>query len=329
MPNQHQTRKFFYQNRDFSLELAADGARSVLRIHGVPLAQTFHDDANDKTVLITVDQQNSVLALFSSFRADVTYTPHGYAPFNKEERLLLGFNGQRRGDGTGLYYLGNGYRPYSSTLSRFYSSDSWSPFDRGELNAYAYCAGDPVNRTDPTGHMWRSRTGNTPITRGRQPASRQRQRFSSISSSRDSSVENVDSVSSSRSRSRSPVLVDARQSYVSDGAPHANLPAQSAAGQAGSRRSSTSSMSSTMSLSELNVPLNHRFDADDAIANAVLQHMDTHADRPIDQEIFLRFNEPTTTIGMPDDVQNLEMISAQYGVEWFNMARLNLLKRRS
>jgi hypothetical protein len=35
---------------------------------------------------------------------------------------------------------------------RFNSPDSWSPFDRGGLNSYAYCAGNPVNWKDPTGH---------------------------------------------------------------------------------------------------------------------------------------------------------------------------------
>lgn len=35
---------------------------------------------------------------------------------------------------------------------RFNSPDSWSPFGEGGLNYYAYCMGDPVNRTDPTGH---------------------------------------------------------------------------------------------------------------------------------------------------------------------------------
>ncbi len=292
MTNQHQTRTFSYHNRELALELAAD-------------------------------------ATLGSFRFDVHYTPYGYAPFRKGGSSLLGFNGQYRNVGTDLYYLGNGYRPYSPALSRFYSSDSWSAFGRGGLNAYAYCAGDPVNRTDPSGHMLRSRTSSTPIVRGRQPASRQRQRFISISSSRDSSVESVGPTASSRSRSRSPVLINARQSSTSREVSHANLPAPSTAGRTGSRRSSTSSLSSTLSLSELNVPLDHMFDADDAIANGVLEHMNAHADRPIDQEIFLRFNEPTTTIGMPDNVQSLEVLSGQYGVEWFNMARLNTLKRRN
>ena len=34
---------------------------------------------------------------------------------------------------------------------RFYSPDSLSPFDAGGLNSYAYCSGDPLNYSDPSG----------------------------------------------------------------------------------------------------------------------------------------------------------------------------------
>lgn len=36
---------------------------------------------------------------------------------------------------------------------RFNSPDSLSPFGRGGLNPYAYCLGDPVNFSDPTGRL--------------------------------------------------------------------------------------------------------------------------------------------------------------------------------
>jgi hypothetical protein len=36
---------------------------------------------------------------------------------------------------------------------RFNSPDSLSPFGNGGLNSYAYCAGDPTNKSDPTGHF--------------------------------------------------------------------------------------------------------------------------------------------------------------------------------
>ncbi|GLO54834.1 hypothetical protein PPUJ20066_08700 [Pseudomonas putida] len=68
----------------------------------------------------------------------------------------MGFTGQRYDDFTNCYLLGNGYRAYNPRLSRFLSADSLSPFTTRTHNAYAYCLGDPVNRHDPSGHMWKS-----------------------------------------------------------------------------------------------------------------------------------------------------------------------------
>ncbi|SFW34724.1 RHS repeat-associated core domain-containing protein [Luteibacter sp. UNCMF366Tsu5.1] len=45
-------------------------------------------------------------------------------------------------------------RPYDTRLRRFLAPDSLGPFDRGGLNRYTYCSGDPINRIDPTGHAW-------------------------------------------------------------------------------------------------------------------------------------------------------------------------------
>jgi len=70
---------------------------------------------------------------------------------------VLGFSGQRMEPATGCYLLGNGYRAFNPVLMRFHSPDSLSPMGAGGLNCYAYCAGDPVNNTDPSGHMPRSK----------------------------------------------------------------------------------------------------------------------------------------------------------------------------
>jgi RHS repeat-associated protein len=66
---------------------------------------------------------------------------------------LLGFKGERLDPLTGNYDLGNGYRRYNTRLMRFDSPDSLSPFGEGGLNAYGFVAGDPVNLSDPTGHV--------------------------------------------------------------------------------------------------------------------------------------------------------------------------------
>ena len=65
---------------------------------------------------------------------------------------IMGFNGERMDPVSGHYHLGNGYRAYSPELMRFTCPDSMSPFGAGGINSYAYCAGDPVNHADPTGH---------------------------------------------------------------------------------------------------------------------------------------------------------------------------------
>ncbi|MNN36772.1 hypothetical protein D3C81_1506800 [compost metagenome] len=40
---------------------------------------------------------------------------------------------------------------YLPALMRFASPDALSPFLKGGINSYSYCAGDPVNYSDPTG----------------------------------------------------------------------------------------------------------------------------------------------------------------------------------
>lgn len=65
---------------------------------------------------------------------------------------MSGFNGERYDPLTRSYALGQGYRNYSPTLMRFRGPDDLSPFAEGGLNAYAYCANDPINLLDTTGH---------------------------------------------------------------------------------------------------------------------------------------------------------------------------------
>ncbi|QRO34256.1 hypothetical protein I6K04_05825 [Chromobacterium violaceum] len=73
---------------------------------------------------------------------------------------VVGFNGERLDPVGGAIHLGNGHRAYEPVLKRFDQPDSFSPFGRGGINPYAYCAGDPVNRADPSGHMsWQAIAG--------------------------------------------------------------------------------------------------------------------------------------------------------------------------
>ncbi|MEG1040366.1 MAG: RHS repeat-associated core domain-containing protein, partial [Pseudomonas sp.] len=80
------------------------------------------------------------------------YSAHG-SEHKNAANSDYGFAGERREPLSG-WYIPAGYRPYDPLLMIFLSPDSESPFGRGGLNAYAYCAGDPVNRVDPDGHSW-------------------------------------------------------------------------------------------------------------------------------------------------------------------------------
>ena len=70
-------------------------------------------------------------------------------------RPRIGLHGVRIdwiGREAALYHFGNGVRSYDPASQRFLRKDPYSPFSVGGINPYAFCAGDPVNRTDPSGY---------------------------------------------------------------------------------------------------------------------------------------------------------------------------------
>lgn len=104
------------------------------------------------TTLLGCDAQGSVRIEADSAVRTRFYTAHG-AEAAKDDNSPFGFAGERRDTLTG-WYIPSGYRPYDPLIMGFLSPDSDSPFGQGGLNPYAYCAGDPVNRIDPSGHGW-------------------------------------------------------------------------------------------------------------------------------------------------------------------------------
>ena len=145
----------FYNNDRVATEIKGNTAYRVFETDNAVLAQQTTTPSGVETALIAHDDKRSTLAtLTGEQHTPVAYTAAGYSP--ADEQRVLGFNGERDDKTTGHYLLGNGYRAFNPVLMRFNSPDSWSPFGDGGINAYAYCAGDPVNRTDPTGHSWKS-----------------------------------------------------------------------------------------------------------------------------------------------------------------------------
>ncbi|MEX5343450.1 RHS repeat-associated core domain-containing protein [Pseudomonas sp. I2] len=126
-------------------------SRTILR-GSVPLAEQ-HTDTLTNTGLLITDDKGSVLQVENADTNEThAYSAYGYASSLPSLRTLIGFNGESLELQTQNYFLGSGYRAFSPILMRFYSPDSWSPFGQGDLNTYAYCQGDPINRSDPSGH---------------------------------------------------------------------------------------------------------------------------------------------------------------------------------
>lgn len=80
------------------------------------------------------------------------FMPFGYT--HCVPRGGVGFQGQWRDGYQQGYLLGNGHRMLLPTHGRFTRQDSLSPFGRGGLNSYSYCAADPINHSDPSGAVF-------------------------------------------------------------------------------------------------------------------------------------------------------------------------------
>ena len=146
------TRRYYCDKR---LVTETEGAvqRSIVQHDDHLLAQQRREGTDVSSTMLATDQQRSVLnALDANQPNPLAYSPYGHRPRENGLLSLLGFNGERPDPVTGCYHLGNGYRQFNPVFMRFNSPDSWSPFGEGGVNAYTYCGGDPINRTDPTGH---------------------------------------------------------------------------------------------------------------------------------------------------------------------------------
>ncbi|MFV3290826.1 RHS repeat-associated core domain-containing protein [Pseudomonas sp. NY11955] len=99
--------------------------------------------------LLATDSLRSVMNDSTDVRR--AYTAYGLA--NIQGGPMSAFCGEYRDALTGYYHLGNGYRQFNPAIMRFHGPDGWSPFGDGGINAYVYCTGDPINKSDSTGHV--------------------------------------------------------------------------------------------------------------------------------------------------------------------------------
>lgn len=145
--------RLFYQYGRMTTEFDGLETRSILQHKGGLLAQRT-SGAEAVHLILAVNCSNTVMTeCGQTNKEQFPYTPYGRRPTQSESTNPLAFNGEQLNSATGCYLLGNGYRAFNPTLMRFVDPDTLSPFDKGGLNAYVYCAGDPVNSIDPTGHF--------------------------------------------------------------------------------------------------------------------------------------------------------------------------------
>jgi RHS repeat-associated protein len=99
------------------------------------------------------------------------YRPFGEkGPESGTHAESKGWIGERHDAETGLIYLNARY--YDPVIARFVSPDWWDPNKPGVgTNRYSYSDNDPVNKSDPSGHIWGAvigglgRAANTPLGR--------------------------------------------------------------------------------------------------------------------------------------------------------------------
>jgi len=144
---------FFYQGDKLITVKQGDQHRAIFRNADMPLAEIQTGETSGSGLLAT-DDKGSVLSVQDEDSQEVHhFAAYGHDPTLPSTRTTFGFNGEAFEPDSASYLLGLGYRSYSPRLRRFLAADSWSPFGQGGLNAYCYCEGDPVNSSDPSGHI--------------------------------------------------------------------------------------------------------------------------------------------------------------------------------
>lgn len=153
LPEGQPSHQRFYCQSRIVTHIQGSTQYSVMHHGEQLLAQLTHESPHLNTTLLTTNAQRSVMhSVSGAQKLAIAYSPFGHTP-STHTHHLLGFNGELVESISGHYLLGNGYRAFNPVLMRFNSPDSWSPFGRGGINSYAYCAGDPINYQDPTGHV--------------------------------------------------------------------------------------------------------------------------------------------------------------------------------
>lgn len=143
-----------YTGTDVEIDRTTPGAEVLTRyphpdlkivtpIDGPSAASYLHRDHLASVRLVTDTGGNIV--------EQTNYVSYG-EPTNTAMQTEKGYIGERFDRETGLMYLNARY--YDPTFGRFISPDDWDPTLEGVgTNRYAYSENDPINKSDPSGHL--------------------------------------------------------------------------------------------------------------------------------------------------------------------------------
>lgn len=142
----------FYQGFSISTVTYNDKSTSIIRSDVSPIAERNLNSTPNEPALLSIDISNTPVSIARNENIlGKVFSAYGYSSAEHRERSLIGFAGETS-LATGKYLLGS-YRIFDPVLMRFHSPDNLSPFLAGSINCYGYCSGDPINNTDPTGHV--------------------------------------------------------------------------------------------------------------------------------------------------------------------------------
>lgn len=122
-----------YKSGDMATLKSSQGAVSIFRSQDALFAEQFTDSVIGVKLLSTDNYKSVTHAKSANQQALFAYAPYGYYRTFALSSRVSGFNGEYPDPATENYMLGNGYRAFSPSLSRFICADSASPLAKAVL----------------------------------------------------------------------------------------------------------------------------------------------------------------------------------------------------
>lgn len=159
------TRRYYYDNGivSYTKDGTSVSSSNILSADGDVLG-TYRDSAYYTYTKDTQNSTESIIKTDGTLAAAYTYTDFGEtseltgSSFDNE----ICYTGAVYDAESGLYYMNARY--YDPETGRFISQDTYrgSIDNPGQWHLYAYCANNPINYVDPSGHYYHNEPGDEP-----------------------------------------------------------------------------------------------------------------------------------------------------------------------